>query len=189
MRRKMTAICMLLFLAASSPFGLGVATARSRPKSDADEYCNQKYMFCVRIPRAGALQPHEGDAPNHGAAVNLPDNSEAWANADWDAVLLGSSRKVLLDRLNMLYKEHPAAEFRIVPTTLAGIPAYHISLDDPNVMPVREEIVIAYSKPVKPDDTGIIYEIGLRCSSQTGYAENIRSFDDLLVSFRLTNPQ
>lgn len=185
----MIAICVLLFLAASSPFGLGVATARSRSKANADEYCNQKYMFCIHIPKGGALQPHEGDAPNHGAAVNLPDNSEAWANADWDAALMGSSRKVLLDRLNMLFNEHPAAEFRIVPTTLARIPAYRISLDDPNLTPVREEIVIAYSKPVKPADTGIVYEIGLRCSSRTGCAENIKSFDDLLFSFRLTNPK
>jgi len=87
----------------------------------------------------------------------------------------------------MLINEHPAAEIRIVPTSLARIPAYRISLDDPSLTPVREEIVIAYSKPVKRDDTGIVYEIGSRCSGQAGCAENTKAFDALLSSFRLTN--
>jgi hypothetical protein len=65
-------------------FGMTGALVSARTGPRTEEYCNEDYMYCVRVPHGGKLQPHEGDSPNHGATIDLPQHEgQAWTYAHW----------------------------------------------------------------------------------------------------------
>jgi hypothetical protein len=153
--------------------------------SAAQEYCNEQYTYCVTVPSSGKLEAHEGDAPNHGATIELSETgNKAWTYAHWDAALLGSSQKAALSRLEMLLDEHPNAEVIMRPTMVANMSAYRIRLSYEDTQPMTEELVISYCKPKNESQgPGTIYEIGLHCS-QRSYAVNVSVLEALIYTFR-----
>lgn len=176
----------VLLLITNSLVMLGPKLALPRI-SRPEDYCNEKYMYCVTVPSSGKAEPHEGDSPNHGVTIKLPDpQSDAWTYAHWDAALLESSQKAALNRLGILLDEHPHAEVSIKPTMVSSMIAYRIRLNYIDVRPMIEELVIAYREPKdKSQGPGIIYEIGLQCS-QTNYSTRVSVLESLISTFRRT---
>ena len=153
--------------------------------SRAQEYCNEKYMYCVTVPSSGKPEAHEGDAPSHGVTIKLPEpGGEAWTYAHWDAALLESPQKAALNRLGILLDEHPDAEVSMRQTMVASMLAYRIRLNYEDTRPMTEELIIAYRKPKNESQgPGIIYEIGLNCS-QRSYSTSVSLFESLITTFR-----
>lgn len=176
----------VLLLITNSLVTLGPSVALPHISSPED-YCNEKYMYCVAVPSSGKPEPHEGDSPNHGVTIKLPDlQSDAWTYAHWDAALLESSQKAALNRLGILLDEHPHAEVSMKQTMLSGLVAYRIRLNYIDARPMTEEIVTAYRKPKdKSQGPGVIYEIGLECS-QANYSTSISVLESLISTFRRT---
>jgi hypothetical protein len=175
-----------LFLAASWPLLATVATARVQASGfGPQQYCNEQYMYCVSLPSSGRVEPHQGDAPNHGFKIDLlePPNV-AWSYTQWDAALLQSSQKAALYLLGILLDEHPSGEVSMRPAVIAGLSAYRIRFSYTDIRPMTEELVVAYRRPKdESKGPGIIYEIGLKCS-QSSYSANISILDGLVGTFR-----
>jgi hypothetical protein len=154
-------------------------------ETDNNQYCNEQYLYCVNLPNLSKIEPHDGDAPNHGITItlSLPGNI-AWTYAHWDAALLQSSRKVLLDRLKMINNEHSGAEVRVRATMLSGLPAYRIRINYMDTRPITEELVIAYRKPKnKSAGPGVVYEIGMK-GTQGSYSANVATLNAFINTFR-----
>jgi hypothetical protein len=189
MRRHSIKLCTLTSAFAASLAAVAAAqpakTSASHP--GVQEYCNAQYMYCVALPDSGKVQPHEGDAPNHGVTIKLPEpGGVAWTYAHWDAALLASPQKAALGQLEVVLNKHPNAEVNMKPTVVAGLPAYRIRLTYADIRPTIEEVIVAYRRPKdEPQGPGIIYEIGLN-SSQIGYSVNVSTLDALARSFRQT---
>jgi hypothetical protein len=141
----------------------------------------------VNVPIKGKVEPHTGDAPNHGVTIDLENPGDvAWTYAHWDAALLGSSQKAALDRLDILLEESPSGRANIAPTMLAGLSAYRIRLDYADKRPMSEDVVIAYRKAEKDSEgPGRVYEIGVKCRQAT-YPECAKVLDALVGTFQTT---
>ena len=164
---------------------LGGATTNSALPA-VDQYCNEQYKYCVDIPPSGKVERHEGDSPNHGIAIKMPESGEAWTYAHWDAALLESPQKVLLRRLEIILADHPMAEVTIISAKMAGLPAYKVRFSYVKSRSLVEEIVIGYRKPKSPSlGPGIIYEVGLKCSEDR-YPSDIKILESLANTFRQT---
>lgn len=163
------------------------STATQFPSSVAQRYCNENYMFCVDLPKLGKVVPHYSGTTNHGVEIELPQpESEVWVYAGWNAALLPSSRKVLINKLDMLRIDHPNAKISVRHTILSGVSAYRIKLRYQDTGPMIEEIVIEYRKPKNESaGPGVIYEIGLK-GSQSNYSKNIAIFNAFIDTFRET---
>jgi hypothetical protein len=163
------------------------STTTQFSSSVAQQYCNENYMFCVDLPELGKVVPHYSGTANHGVEIELPQpESEVWVYAGWDASLLQSSRKVLINKLDMLRIEHPNAKISVRHIVLSGISAYRIKLRYQDPVPMIEEIVIEYRKPKNESaGPGVIYEIGLK-GSQNNYSNNIVIFNAFINTFRVT---
>lgn len=152
----------------------------------ADRYCNEQYKYCVDIPSSGKVEPHEGDSPNHGIAMKMPESGEVWTYAHWDAALLESPQRVLLRRLEIILADHPMADVTITSAKIAGLPAYKVRFSYVKSRALVEEIVIGYRKPQNASmGPGIIYEVGLKCS-QDRYPSDIKILESLANTFRQT---
>src|SRR5712692_2100909 len=180
--------CTLLLITTSLAMAALALPGPTPPSvSRPQEYCNEKYMYCVSMPSSGKPEAHEGDAPNHGVTIKLPESgNEAWTYAHWDAALLESSRKAALNRVEMLLDEHPNAEVIMRRTMIAGMSAYRIRLNYEDTRPMTEELIIAYLKTKNESQgPGTLYEIGLRCS-QRSYSINVSVLEALISTFRRT---
>jgi len=152
------------------------------------QYCNDKYMYCVNIPRSGKAVPHEGDAPKHGITIQLPQTGEEiWTYAHWDAALLQGSQKAALRQIEIIFSEHPDTDVSMASTRLADLSAYHLRFSYAGLQPITEEIIIAYRKSKdQSKETGIIYEIGMKCASSTCKV-SAATFESFVSTFRLTD--
>jgi hypothetical protein len=169
------------------PFpGLAQPRRAQSVDSAAGQYCNQQYAYCVSLPSSGKAEPHEGEAPNHGVTVDLPESgNQLWIYAHWDAALLKGSQEAAFQRLAIILHEHPDAEVSIVRSRMADLTAYRLRFNYSPRQPMVEQIVIAYREPKdESKDTGIIYEIGLQ-STQASYASNARILSSFISTFRL----
>ena len=187
MRRKTVKSCALIFVV--SMF-LGTVPASSRnsvvPSWVLQQYCNEKYRYCVDLPPSAKTEAHQGDAPNHGVTIELPDSGKLWTYAHWDAALFEETEKAALDRIEIIFREHPDAEVNMARTILAGLSAYRIRFVYSRIQPTTEEIIIAYRKPKdKSKETGIIYEVGMKCTPST-YKVNMGTFESFVNTFQPT---
>ena len=182
-------LCALIFAVGASIALLAAAKPAmlQTTGSGIQQYCNEQYGYCVSLPSSGMIEPHEGDAPNHGVSIKLPElENGAWTYAHWDAALLEGTRKVALRRLEISLLKHSNAQVRMAPTMLAGLHAYRIRLEYKETLPTIEELVIAYRKPrTESESPGIIYEIGLKCS-KSSYPAGVSVLEALISSFKLT---
>lgn len=188
MQRHSVNLCAFVLAVASCWTLLGAAqpfiTRGSSP--DTQQYCNEKYMYCTEFPSLGKARPHEGDSPNHGVSIDLAEpGDEAWTYAHWDAAMLGNIQKMALHRLEILLDEHNDARVSMAPAFLAGLPAYRIRLSYSGVPPTTEELIIAYRKPRgDSQETGIVYEVGLKCK-ESNFSANVGALESLVGTFRL----
>jgi hypothetical protein len=186
MRRQAMSLCTIILAGPVLLAFMGGAPTDARAlNSAAQQYCNDKYMYCVKVPPSGTAVQHEPDAPNHGVTVDLPQTGEEiWTYAHWDAALLDGSQKAAFERLEIIFTEHPDADVSIARAMLAELSAYRIRFRYTATQPMTEEIIIAYRKPKdQSKDTGIIYEIGMK-SAQSTYKANAGTFKSFVDTFR-----
>lgn len=184
MQRK--AVKSLALILVFSMFVGRAASPRSplAPSGGSRQYCNEKYKYCVDLPPSGKAEAHQGDAPNHGVTIVLPDSGELWTYAQWDAALFEEAQKAALEQREIILRKHPDAGVTMTKTVLAGLSAYRMRFTYVDIQPMTEEIIIAYRKPRdQSKDTGIIYEVGMKCAPSACKA-NLGVFGAFVSTFQ-----